>query len=74
MQWTHTQRFFYYYSFSVTDLALKKTLELNIAELWTDLDSDLSVEDSPCLFLFAAIRKFFLICFSLLAYQQGKRF
>lgn len=71
MQWTHTRRFFY--SFSVTGLALKKTLELNVAELCTDLDSDLNVEDSPCLFLFAAKHKFFLICFSL-GYWQGKGF
>lgn len=38
---THNEIF---HSFLFPDLALKKTLELNVAELWAELDSDLNIE------------------------------
>ena len=59
-----------FHSLSFPDLALKRTLELNVAELWAELDSDLNVEDRvlvcSCLLLhvssfsFAAL--FLVIC------------
>lgn len=39
---THNEIF---HSILFPDLALKKTLELNVAELWAKLDSDLNIED-----------------------------
>lgn len=50
---THNEIF---HSLLFPDLALKKSLELNDAELWTELDSDLNIEvQSPCVFLFVAL-------------------
>lgn len=59
-----------FHSLSIPDLALKKTLELNVAELWAELDPDPIIEDRVlaccCLLLhispfsFAAL--FLVIC------------
>lgn len=34
-----------FHSFCFPDLALKKTLELNVAKLWAELDPDPNIED-----------------------------
>lgn len=59
-----------FHSLSIPDLALKKTLELNVAELWADIDPDLIIEDR----VLACCCKSFLICCSVLDYLQGKEF
>lgn len=63
-----------FHSLLFPDLALKKSLELNDAELWTELDSDLNIEDRVLVYFCLLPCKFFILCFSVLYNLQGKGF
>lgn len=66
---THNEIF---HSLLFPDLALKKTLELNVAELWAVLDSDLNIVDRVLVYFCLLPCKFFILCCSVLYYLQGK--
>lgn len=63
-----------FHSLLFPDLALKKSLELNVAELWTELDSDLNIEDRVLVYFCLLPFKFFILCCSILYHLQGKGF
>lgn len=66
---THNEIF---HSLLFPDLALKKTLELNVAELWAVLDSDLNIVDRVLVYFCLLQCKFFILCCSVLYHLQGK--